>query len=69
MKTSSNIFDVGAKERTRTVTYTLGGCRATFTLLLQIKFHFTEKVSLVTILARELWVTCIIRAKLHLDFF
>lgn len=44
MKTSSsNIFDVGAKERSRTVTYTLGGCRATFTLLLQIEFHFTEK--------------------------
>lgn len=41
--TSSNIFDVGAKEWTRTVTYTLGGCRATFTLLLQIEFHFTEK--------------------------
>lgn len=40
---SSNIFDVGAKERSRTVTYTLGGCRATFTLLLQIEFHFTEK--------------------------
>lgn len=63
MKTSSNIFDVGAKERTRTVTYTLGGCRATFTLLLQIKFHFTEKVSLVGIvgtrLARELSLTLI----------
>lgn len=43
MKTSSNLFDVGAEERTRTVTYTLGGCRATFTLLLQIEFHFTEK--------------------------